>query len=708
MSLGERGSALLSRALDLGEIDWAPRGRGIAVRAASVFGAAAILLWVCRSGQSQALLWVTFAAYAAAAAIWVRGQYAASLTPDGLWAPHPVLSGAVCAAFVGVFGIGLWRDSGTAFILGLVGAFFSLGYLSMGLRRRYGRLDGAARSDRAVRVWVGLLALGVLVALAGLALLGRVSWAWYVLGVGLALLPIPVEVLSDRFLRTLATRSRSTGGADHRLRWGVVVGCALVAVGWLVASLDLDRSFRSAVVLVGLGVLVAAVLILSLVSSTYADIAMIVAVIALLGVTQPQQSEDQVVPLGGANDAVLVALGDSYMSGEGAKTYWAGTDQGGDHENRCRRAPTAWAELAGQRYPFDGFYSLACSGARTYNVNLTTPPGAKAASSQFPATIGTQLADYQRAHEDLGFTPKLVVVSLGGNDAGFSTIGAMCLGPQDCDEEGDRLWMPRLDEVGAQLRATFAQVSHVFGGVPVAVVGYPDPIYRPTDPAEPRADCGRVPLSGRDRGFIERLLAGLNRTVEEAATDSGFYYVGQMAGSLAAAHLQLCDPRNDSAPGINVISLQSVSGVAEERFNPKNWYHNSLHPNERGHAAMLAAFETWLSKHDHLDADLPGRGSTPPPVATTAGAGGVIDCQLYDVDESEPTCEDVGYSWLGTQITDALLLDWWGLTFLLIGGGAWLLSVTFFAWRTRVVRGDLGTRPAAGVATAGSGRRARG
>ena len=66
-----------------------------------------------------------------------------------------------------------------------------------------------------------------------------------------------------------------------------------------------------------------------------------------------------------------------------------------------------------------------------------------------------------------------------------------------------------------------------------------------------------------------------------------------MQKSLADAHLQLCDQDNDKRPGINFIGLRSVGGFAEQRFNPKNWYHNSLHPNERGHAAMLQVFEQW-------------------------------------------------------------------------------------------------------------------
>jgi hypothetical protein len=284
----------------------------------------------------------------------------------------------------------------------------------------------------------------------------------------------------------------------------------------------------------------------------------------------------------------------------------------------------------------------------------------------------------------------------------------MCLAPGNCKEEGEKLWIPKLADVEYQLHATFAQISETFPNTPVAVVGYPDPIYErdPGTPDDPPADCSSVPLSSDDRDFVEELLSGLNGAVSRAATDAGFYYVDDMANALKQANLQLCDPRNDNHPGLNIIGLQSVSGVAEDRFNPKNWYHNSLHPNEAGHAAMLTAFESWLKRKaphprkwdEELPADIPdhprgkamqlGEAAYQAALKDPANAS-AISCQLYDAGGSEKTCEDVGYLWIGSQIRNSLLLDWWGLIYLVMGTGAWLLAVTFFAWRMRVA----GTAP---------------
>src|SRR4029450_77545 len=69
-----------------------------------------------------------------------------------------------------------------------------------------------------------------------------------------------------------------------------------------------------------------------------------------------------------------------------------------------------------------------------------------------------------------------------------------------------------------------------------------------------------------------------------------------METSLWVPRLRLWDPLNDGRPGLNFLGLRSVRGAAEQRFNPANWLHSSLHPNERGHAALLRAFQTWTAE----------------------------------------------------------------------------------------------------------------
>lgn len=680
------------------------RVRLIALRTLSLMAAAAGLLVLCRNGQSALLVGAAFTLYIALATLWVRGQYVASMTRDGIWTPPWGTSAVVVLVAGGLFWWGIAGDHGALFIGGLVTAFFGLGYLAMRLRRAPAdREDQERRSfRRSVLLWTVVLAVMSALVLRLLSRLEHLSTPDLVLlGLLAASLPISVSVLTSRLITWLTDPVR-----DGRVwsRWVVaatVGGTLLVLLGMSAALARIPDQWAIPIVVV------LVLLVFALVSSTYADIAVIIALIAALGLTQQQQAANpDAYPEG--KQRVLLALGDSYMSGEGAKVFHAGTD---DPSNHCRRAPTAWAEVAARPPEFDGFLSLACSGARTYNVVREQIEGGGRKRSQYPDSIGTQLDDYATEYAD-DFTPKLVVVSLGGNDAGFSTIGAMCLAPGNCGGEDDAdddatagggrgLLMPNLRVVDRQLRATFDQVSAMFDGsqegpeTPVAVVGYPDPIYRPAFGSDdPAADCSGVPLSPGDREFVRDFLVKLNDIVEAAAVDAGFYYIREFETSLAAAHLQLCDPRNDHQPGLNILSLQSVPGDANDRFNPRHWYHNSLHPNERGHVALAAAFGSWLADHPSLTANLAahprGRAvalaETDPvlqePIAETA-------CDLYEATDAKPTCESAGFRWVSAQVSHALLEGPglpWGLVYLLVALGAWLLAVTVFSWRMIAAR----------------------
>lgn len=762
-----------------------PRGdparvRGILWRTGTLLAAACLLLVLSRNNVPGPAIAAVSAVYVAAATLWVRGQYAASLTANGLWTPHPLLSLALVAAAATTLVVGWSRSIGFMVIGGLVALFFSLGYLAMGLRQEdqhpdnpawdrtvdwVGGLVGVAPAPAAVGVnaytrwfrgsvfrWVIVLAVLVVVASIGLVLGTSSQGALVLLVAAILTLPIPVSVLTSRLNQHLV-RSGLPGWRSWKAG-ATTAGIALSLGGTLLAMCQVAAD---AWMLAAIGVL--ALLVIALVSSTYADIIALVAIVAALGVTPQQQSEDTIKSAKGKT-SVLVAFGDSYMSGEGAQVFHEKTETTGNH---CRRAPTAFAEMAGQLAPFDGFISFACSGARTYNVNHDPDTTDEMYPiEQYPG-IRTQLDAYDIAQgtdpENPVFTPRLVLVGLGGNDAGFATIGAMCLAPGNCgggdendrdkhpeedDGDGEDLLMPNLALVEEQLRITFDELSDEFEGVPVAVVGYPDVVYSPQrqgpedgepDPAtdsgaipdasagaaetaestsapgeipdgedaDPKpADCTGVPLSDDDIDFIEDFLVDLNDAVQAAAVDAGFYYVEEMEGALADAHLQLCDPLNDGRAGLNVIGLRSVPGEANERFNPKHWYHNSLHPNEAGHAAMLYAFERWISTHsngsppaeieDHPRGQaVAGTDSTAVTQARAAAA-----CQLYepakvpseakadDTDYTLATCESAGYRWALGEVRAALTVGgWWGSVFLIIIAGFWFLAVTFFAWRKR-------------------------
>jgi hypothetical protein len=130
----------------------------------------------------------------------------------------------------------------------------------------------------------------------------------------------------------------------------------------------------------------------------------------------------------------VVALGDSYISGEGARAFFAGTD---DRRNKCRRAPTAYPYVVAQRLGWRLTF-VACSGARTEDI-LTKPQYANFPENVYGAKPQAQvLKDTKDAN--------VVLLSIGGNDAAFGEIGQGCARPDrpDCRNSAER-WVRALD-----------------------------------------------------------------------------------------------------------------------------------------------------------------------------------------------------------------------------------------------------------------------
>jgi hypothetical protein len=543
--------------------------------------------------------------------------------------------------------------------------------------------------------------------IAGLLLLGHAHGSMFLFGstaalIGVALLlalPIGTSLLSEQAILRLENKST-------RFRRALVAGGIIVFAGLALFAVALAHTLWVLLVFAAL-----LAIMIAFASSTHADVAIVMAVVALLGVTPHQQSlpalqTQQAPPRQTLN--TLVAIGDSYMSGEGASIYYDGTDDGGG--NQCRRAPTAWAALASDN-GFQALEFLACSGATTGNVLYD--PTARSPERTIPNNTGaqrfrdelsrkhliqtqqgetaTQLDQWRTDKVERGLKPTMVVVSLGGNDAGFSTIGAMCLAPGSCDQRKD-LWIGSLEQVRSRLRLAYTEIAQTFPDVPVLTVGYPDPILL-TSPT-----CDQVWLTTAERTFIHEFLtgngnqAGLNTVVRETSEEFGFHYVDTMEKALRDVHLQLCDPLNDDRPGLNFVGLRSVRGAAEQRFNPANWIHSSLHPNERGHAALLRAFQTWqASQRQPMPARTPistksatrlqtalQTWSKDAPKQAEKAVNNAGPCELFET--SATGCRTQGSDWALSQVRNMLLF---GGLWLCLGAAlaVWVAAVGFFAGR---------------------------
>ncbi|HWM07561.1 MAG TPA: SGNH/GDSL hydrolase family protein [Actinophytocola sp.] len=631
------------------------------------------LFIVCRQGQQWPVVIVALVVYVVAATLVVRRQYVTWMSESDPKTPPYVVLWTILGLGLACIGIGVvggWfsesRILGWFLFPGVIAAYLGAGALMTRARTEEDAATQWKLGLRATALSAGLT-LGALVLfayvssppgwLAGLALLG--------IGVGLAAVPVALSLLAERAIHHFHEQR----GSSPRTVLAVILGGA----GFALAAAIGIGVWKGAPGLV-LALVVLAALVFAIVSGTLADIFAALGIIALMGVT-PQQEPLPDVLQPGKGQRVLVAFGDSYMSGEGADTYFEGTDVGG--ENQCRRAPTAWAVQAAQRY-FDGLVFLACSGARTYNVRPDEPGVSETPEPRRQnGEPGTQLDQYVALEDDREFVPGLVVISVGGNDAGFSTIGKACAVPGSCDTEDMRDWFTdELPQVQRELTSTFVQVRGALPeGTPVVATAYPDPIYMEPGETEP---CDELALSAGDVRFIKDFLDQLNRAVHSAAREAGLEFIPQTEQAMAAAGVQLCDPTGGARPGVNFVGLRSVSGLADQRFNPMNWIHNSFHPNERGHAALLRAFDTWWAQ---TGSKLRGPFNVPEDMEGMKGVAIEPQCDLVGDGLAVPKCRSNADDWTVQQLAKAALP--FVFLVLLVVIPVWLASAALFGWRRR-------------------------
>ena len=648
-------------------VDPAPAGSATAntVRLALYVVVLSAFFAVARQGVASPVLYTLFALYIVMATLWVRGLDEAWIRdqPESQSLPEWLtISALPLLVSVGSW----WFSDRSVATLGL-GALLTV-YVAAGLairRLRWGAAGlaplpgplGWLTSTTAVGLVLGASAL---CAGAGLLLLGRTHWILpaVLVGIPVVLAPTLVHVLSERSIRAVASGtgpSLTTLGA-----LGLTLLAVVGAVAWVVPQSRLPFVLLA----------VAALLVIALAAGSLGDVAVALALLALMGVSQASADLPSVMKRD--KGAVMVAIGDSYLSGEGASRYLEGTNDGGG--NQCRRAATAWPVLVTNEVDgLDRLVFRACSGAQAVNVRQKSP------TALAPAPVEQYAGEDQQitaARAGLGAErPALVVLSIGGNDAGFSQIGVTCLALGDCDDAEPAGWFTgnNMERVRNRLHQTYDEVLTELGDSPVVVIPYPDPVAG-------EKGCPSAPLSDGDVRFITRFLDDLDTMIRTESARYGFYYAADMKGALATAHVQLCNAEGNE-PGLNFLDLRSVGGVGGQRFNPLNWKHNSLHPNERGHAALASAFESWLSGEGGLSAldpakqrqDDPVEGVDEPLPGLPEG-----DCAAVPAGD-EDGCRARANQW-ALRTTGVGLLPLLG-----VGGlgafGAWLLAVSGLARR---------------------------
>jgi len=179
-----------------------------------------------------------------------------------------------------------------------------------------------------------------------------------------------------------------------------------------------------------------------------------------------------------------VALGDSYSSGVGAGSYL--------DSSSCKRSanayPYLYASSTGASLSFQ-----ACSGAKTTDV------------------INNQLGT-------LSSSSNLVSITIGGNDAGFSSTMETCVlgSDSDCKAAVDKGVTYAQTTLPGQLDKVFAAIKSKASKAHVVVLDYPH-FYKIG------GSCV-VGLSDTSRGYINGGADALDTTIAKEAANAGFTF----------------------------------------------------------------------------------------------------------------------------------------------------------------------------------------
>ena len=442
--------------------------------------------------------------------------------------------------------------------------------------------------------------------------------------------------------------------ATRALSWPVTIaGLSMLVVGFaLIRGTGLTVGY-SAAVIVGFVVVVA-----TAASKGDGDLFAIIAAFTLVWaaaprtVPAPESTVDQPGP------AVLI-VGDSFISGEGANRFIAGTNE--RDGNTCRRAASSWAVRiaeASDAVP-DNVIFRACSGSKAPAVDTDD-----------------QLADLEGRDIDM------VLVSVGGNDAGFTRIGQACLAPGDCSHVAealrDRLDLGKAPPSIEQMRipveeaivAAYQRIRSAVGPDAVIVaVPYPRAIQLP--------GCAATLLATNEHRFIDSFTGELNAVIRSAAAREGIVVLDPIEDALIEPDLQLCDDDTVSERGINFIEASPMTGSIADTLNPTNWINNSLHPNERGHDAMLAAATAWFDENPDLVNSSAVTGDRHEVAAISELTGGEPTCAEPADAELDCTDADDPNRWLLRQSVLLGRVVWWRIA--IVVAGAWLASVPAIA-----------------------------
>lgn len=334
------------------------------------------------------------------------------------------------------------------------------------------------------------------------------------------------------------------------------------------------------------------------------------------------------------NQIVYLAVGDSYIAGEGAFGYQGGTDT---NDNKCHLSYLAYPYLIGHDLNYDSYHSVACSGAVTRDITDTSMPY----GSKKPQAKGKEYGSYDdeifasflpgyRAQINFvaRYQPKIINLSIGGNDVGFSDIVKRCAEPWHFDTcfstYEDRLELVReINNKFPDLVDTYQKLKNASApDTRIYVVGYPQI-------AKPDGACAlNVHLNSHELIFVGQWANYLDRVIERAAAKAGVAYVD--TEDALDGH-RLCEAK----PGSVAMNGLTAGNDAPDIVINGPLGNESFHPNELGYQLLENKILT-VTHHLTNPMPAPNPSAVPPselgglPILQVPASGRTVNISSYD------------------------------------------------------------------------------
>lgn len=333
-----------------------------------------------------------------------------------------------------------------------------------------------------------------------------------------------------------------------------------------------------------------------------------------------------------------VGLGDSYTSGEGAFDYLDGTDT---LDNTCHLSRNSYPLLlTHDLFNSSGGHSVACSGAvindvgstsNSYRGQMRGVPNLQGLQQSQPLLLESVetnfLPGYVAQQRFIKrWQPRIVTVSIGGNDIGFGDLLQDCVEPHvsrhisdsTCyNTYEDRLELSKLaDRTVPRWTALYSQLQRESPGMRLYAISYPQLV-------SDTGNCAlNVQLNKSELEFAESIVDYLDQDIRKAALAAGIPYVDI---SQALNGHRLCETASYNV-AVNGLTAGKDAGI----LGTKIFGRESYHPNALGQQLIEQAILKQTHNLAGTVSDNPSGTDHLPAVLNAPATGRPVNTLVFD------------------------------------------------------------------------------